>query len=849
MSGGSPVSRFHEIDALLQSALDMDAEERKVLIERVGREQPEIASHLRAMLACVDAVDDPLDALLDQHLWAELADDPAAGQCFGSWRARGTIAHGGMARVLFAERATGGFEQFAAIKCLWPGLASPELIARFEQERQILARLDDPRIARLLDGGVRADGMPWLALEYVSGRSIDEHCNSCCLSIDERIGLWDEVAIAVASAHQRLIVHRDLKPSNVLVNEQGAIKLLDFGIAKLLDAEGFPAAAPPTRIEARALTREYASPEQLRGDAITTASDVYQLGVLLFELVCGVRPFVDTRRCHAEDEALSLSAAIGQDNEADAHAAQRATTSARLRRCLRGDFDAILQRALAVSPAARYGSVDAMREDVDRWQRGVPVRARRIGRLRRSGKWLRRHALLSVGIVCVLGLTLAYAISTLRQAQALAREAGINRTVRDYLVGWFQAADPGGTQGQDPRASEMLVDGLARVRRDVTIHPELKAEMLNIIGEIHLARGEMAQAEPILLEANALYRQLPSDEDRLRGSSSSSLALLLHYSGRYAESATMYRQALDERIASVGSKSYWTIVTRQGYADVLHSLGRYREAIVQLEHALEDAQETLGESDALVAVLESSIANVDRDFGRQRESAERYAKALVVQMAAHGETHPNTASSRLGLGRLLLDQGNYGDAAGQINAAFVTFQKTRGMTTPSTAYCERVVAQLLEANGDLESAASRLQRLERSMREQLPPGHIITAYLQIDLGFVELERGNDGLAAEWFAQAERIFNAIQPEGHPRRIEILLGQGLLAARQSNSAKTQALLDAAWAQAVRQLDAEHPLFAAINLARGKSGNDSSRSPGLASLRVSRALASSAMPPATR
>jgi serine/threonine-protein kinase len=831
---------FAVLDGLLQHALDLDATQREAFIKRIEREQPEHAVHLRAMLSCADANIDPLDDLLDQRLWAELADDPAAGQCFGSWRARGTIAHGGMARVLYAERVEGGFEQFAAIKCLWPGLATPELIARFEQERQILARLDDPRIARLLDGGVRADGIPWLALEYVAGRALDVHCNDQRLSVDARIALWNEVALAVATAHRLLIVHRDLKPSNVLVNEHGAVKLLDFGIAKLLDSEGLASTQPPTKVEAQALTREYASPEQLRGDSITTVSDVYQLGLLLHALICGARAFRGDKRREPDDDAVAPSVALRHDKQAELHALQRASTAARLARRLRGDLDAIVQRALAPSPTDRYGSVDALREDLDRWRRGAPVRARRIGPLRRSGKWLRRHAWFAAGSAALVCLALAYAFTSYRQAQTIASEAAINRAVRDRLVDWFQAGDPGGGQDQDPRASELLASGLAQLRRDQATPPALRAEMLGIIGEIYLARGESARAEPVLVEASALYQQLPVQNKRQQGASTTSLATMLAFTSRYAEAETRYRQALAERMAAMGSRAHETLSTRLLYADLLHSRGRYDEAKAQVVRAMDDARKSLEESDPMLAMLQNKLANISRDKGNQSEAAALYAKALVFQLAAHGEFDPRTASSRLGLGRVLLDQGLLAEAATQIDKAFAVFQEVRGQTTPATAYCERIVAQLEEARGDLDAAARRLQRLNDQMKLQLSVNHIILGYLEIDLGYVELSRGNDAQAQEQFAQAKRIFDSVQPDGHPRHIEILLGQALLAQRSNDPANALRLLAAAHDQATRQLAPEHPMFVALGIAEGRATPDLTQPVGLNQLRVARAMA---------
>ena len=843
--------RFGELDALLRRALDLDAPARAAFLHDLERDRADQAQRLRGMLAAADtdAPDDPLTTVLDARVWAALADDPARGQLFGAWRALGTLAHGGMARVLLAERADGGYQQHAAIKSLWSGLATPDLVARFGQERQILAHLDDPRIARLLDGGVRDDGVPWLALEYVAGRPITAHCDALKLDLDARIALWDEVATAVASAHRHLIVHRDLKPANVLVSAEGAVKLLDFGIAKLLDAEGFPHAAPPTRFDGRALTREYASPEQLRGDPATTASDVYQLGLLLYELACGVAPFAahgigaaERERRVLEDEPPPPSQALRGGRDAEAHAQARASSVARLARRLRGDFDAIVLRSLAKRAHARYGSVDALREELRRWRQGLPVHARRSSRLRRAGKWLRRNALFA-GAMATLVLTLgAYALTSALQARAIERQSAINRGVRDYLVGWFQAADPGGTAGRDPRASEMIAGGLERARRDLGAHPGLKAQILGIVGEVYIARGEYALAEPVLREAHALERDASAIDPAYRGASGASLAALMHYTGRYAEAEPLMRRALAERIAALGEDGFWALVTRQQLADVLHSRGRYDEASAELERALAGARATVGAGDPLVMNLERNLADLHRDAGRGERARELYVHALAGQRGAHGELHPNTAATRIGLGRLLLELGEVDAAAAQIEPAMAAYRLVKGESAPATLYFERAATQLVEARGELARARSELQRLDEAMRGWgMPPAHIVFGYVALDAGYVELALGESERARGQFSQARRVFDAIQPSGHPRRVEIGLGEALAARTAGDIEGSTLMLDEAEADARRVLAPTHPLFAAFAAARGTPVPGAPV--GLALLRVQRALAAAA------
>ncbi|MGA9333878.1 MAG: serine/threonine-protein kinase [Rudaea sp.] len=826
------------LDAALNLLLDVDPAEQAMRIECDFADRPELAGHLRELLAHASG-----PGLLDRI--ESLAGDAAgSGAAFGintpvslgDWRLTERVGRGGMAEVWLGERTHDGVMQRAALKLMTAGLSDPELRRRFAREREILARLSDARIARYYDGGISAEGRPWLAMEYVDGEPIDRWCARHALGLRARVKLLSEVIAAVAHAHRTLIVHRDIKPSNVLVSAEGQVKLLDFGIAKQIAEEGGDGNA--TQTSARVLTLHYSSPEQLRGEPVSTATDVFLLGLLLFELICGERPFAGYENNRKALEHAICEIDPPRPSEILARRRKAGDDVPIAPREVSGDLDAIVQHALEKLPMRRYGSVDAFREDLLRWQQGSPIRARRIGAVRRCGKWLARHRVLSIAACIALIAGIAYSVTAHMQARAIQREASINRAVRNYLIDWFQAARPGSKSGGDLRASEMLADGLAKARRELSGEPGLQAEILSTIGEIYMARGEYAHAEPVLRDANDLYSALPELDARHRGANTTRLATLMHYTGRYAEAESMFRQALRQQIASLGSKAFSTLVTRQHLADLLHSRGRYADAIAEYARALADARATLGEAAGLTAALETGLADVDRDSGRLHEANALFHHALSTQRQLYGETSAITAATHLSLGRLLLVQGRIDQAAMQIEPGFRAFAPIKGATRPATAYWERYVAELEEMRGDLDGAAARLSRLTAEMRSQLPPGHLMFGYYTLDAGYVALAQGKLDEAQRQFEASRHIFDGIQPAGHPRRIEVWLGESLVARRRGDVPAARRLLAAARAQAQDQLAPGHPLFAALAAADGAPAKVH-KPYGLAMLRVLRAL----------
>ncbi len=433
MSGKpSPLERFRETDPLLARVLEQAEVDRDAAVAAIGADNPELGRAVEELRYLAEQQDWLLveGGALAGELGEALAEEPedsAPGRRVGPWRIVRELGRGGMAVVYLAERADGSYKQRVALKLLRVGDDAADLVRRFERERQILASLKHPHIAGLIDGGLTENGQPWFSMEYVEGERIDRFCDRQRLTVEQRLRLFIQVAGAVRAAHRALVVHRDLKPSNILVTEEGEPRLLDFGIAKPLDPQGDEAAVTRT---VPMLTPEYASPEQVRGIQVTTASDVYQLGLLLFELLTGERAQHVDGRSAAELERVVLEQSVpppsivaGTGDAAATRADARRTTPSALARLLRGDLDAIVLQALRKEPERRYASVADFIDDLERQSAGRPIQARPDSWHYRAGRFLTRHRRAISGGVVGAALLAALAVGMLELARPDSRRA------------------------------------------------------------------------------------------------------------------------------------------------------------------------------------------------------------------------------------------------------------------------------------------------------------------------------------------------------------------------------------------------------------------------------------------
>ena len=503
--------RWHAVSPLLEEALELSEEQRGHWLAELRQRDASLADDVEALFSARRLAS--RESFLAGTAPVEPGSGSLAGQTFGAYTLASEIGQGGMGTVWLARRSDGRFEGLAAVKLLNASLIGRAGEARFRREGSILARLAHPHIARLLDGGVSPSGQPYLVLEYVEGEPIDRYCDQHRLGVDDRVALFLDVLEAVAHAHANLIVHRDIKPSNVLVDRKGQVKLLDFGIAKLLEGEGETGAATALTQEAgHALTPHFAAPEQITAGAVTTVTDVHALGTLLYMLLTGRHPAgpqtssaVEIARAILEKDPPRASEAVGRPADDDAKAASAARGGATrdgLRRQLRGDLDTILGKALRKEPSGRYPSVGALGDDLRRYLQHEPVLARPASWTYRAAKFVRRNRVGVAAAAIVAVAAAAGAAAILSQAREAARQRDLARAqlgrataVNEFLGFLITDATP---SGKKVSASDLFAQGERLVEKQFSDNPTLRAEMLLMIGDRYLSAESWDKAVSVL---------------------------------------------------------------------------------------------------------------------------------------------------------------------------------------------------------------------------------------------------------------------------------------------------------------------------------------------------------------
>jgi eukaryotic-like serine/threonine-protein kinase len=744
----------------------------------------------------------------------------------GPYRVLRTLGVGGMGEVFLAERADAQFEQLVAIKVVHGG--SRDLQSRFKSERQILAQLDHPNIAHLLDGGAQPDGTAYIVMEYVEGIPIDAYCDKNRLDIAARLRLFQTVCAAVHYAHQNLIVHRDLKPTNILVTASGVLKLLDFGIAKLLDERqaGHHTLAV-THENLRVMTPDHASPEQVRGQAITTSSDVYVLGVLLYKLLAGTGPFVitsirfaDIEHAICEKEALPPSQAVSSVELKDTLgvADARNSTVNRLRRALKGDLDNIVFMAMRKEPERRYASSQQLASDIQRYLDGKPVIARRDTMSYRCTKFVRRHWLPVAAGASTIILIVAFATNTYLQSLRMAaerdrvaeqreraeRERSRAEEVSSFLVNLFKLSDPEENRGNQVTARELLDLSAKQLRAGLQDQPTTKAALLSTVGAVYDSLGQYQQALPLLAESLKLQGQtndkerfetlleigrahigtgdLPGAEAPLQeamhlsqsnfgatsvesGQALWSLGMLRYQLGLLGESKRLYIRSLSILETSAALQTDVAAVL-DDLAKVYAREQQWTLAKQTYERALEIYRRVLGDEHPRVAMRLNNLALVAENMGELPRAESLFQESIRLHERAYGQDHPETAAVKGNYGSLLEREGRLPEAEPLLRSALNVNLALYGPNNYNVGYARVSLAMLLQDQKNFGGAEAQFRQALAVYDKALPVDHPYRASALMHFAhlLVDLGKASEGLSMS--EQSLQILSATAPASNP-----------------------------------------------------------------------------------
>lgn len=805
------------IEAVFEEALDLPPDRRSGwLAARCGADVT-LRQEVEAMLSAFERPDGLLDngAAPFAPLAAMLSPDLHGQQTIGPYRIIRELGRGGMGVVYLADRNDGHYQHRVAIKLLSGGHAAGELYRRFLAERQILASLSHPNIAQLLDGGITESGVPYLVIEYVDGSPITTYCQQQQTGIERRLELFRAACAAIHHAHANLVLHLDVKPANILVTRDGQVKLLDFGIAKLLAP--FPASDgnPLTRTAARPMTPAYASPEQAWGGALSTASDVYALGLVLYELLSGSRPY------DVEGQSLAQAASIIAEQEPP----RPSTHESPFSRALRGDLDAIVMMALRKEPERRYGSADLFSEDIGRYLDGQPVLAHKGTSVYRLRKLVRRHRVAAGGILLGVGALLGGVGAAMWQARAARREqmratsaTAEAQEVTRFLVGMF---GPGQLVANGARSQvsveELVRDGEARAEA-LSDRPLVQARMFVALAQIHRNLGHLASADTFATRALRVWTAALGPNDARVADAMIGVAEIRRMTGAYRSADSLVGAATAVRRAQLGNTHpdvASALLLRSMLAVYLNDLDR---SIALTQEAIAIRRATTGGDSALVEALHSLASTLWRK-GRNDESIAAYREATALALRTFREPHAMRVSMQLRLAeRLSLMPGQRSEAERVARAALAEARALSGEASPLTANALANVAGVLWLHGGRETELMFRQALE--IQHRLAPGLADEAMTM--LPFSEFLAGSHGSLDEAESMKRRALAMLTAQYGPNHSVVagaLLSLGDLLLQRGRFAEAESTYLAAIRTRTIALGAESYMVAytSLGLAR--------------------------------
>ncbi len=744
-------ARWERVQALFDAASDLPPAARRAYVTAHCEDDADLALEVLSLLEADAEHPDFLDGMaagLAEVVVDEEPTDPLIGQALDRYTVAERLAAGGMGAVYLAHRSDGVYREKVAIKVIRRGLDTEQLLQRFRAERQILARLRHPGIANLLDGGITPDGRPYLVMEYVDGRPLDRYCDEEDLTLTDRLQLFRTVCDVVQHAHRNLVVHRDLKPGNILVTDAGEIKLMDFGIAKWLtgDQDDAVGDAPDTMPGLQVMTPGWAAPEQIRGEPVTTATDVFGLGLVLYRLLTGGQAFGD-----ATSTAAELATATCEDDpRRPSKVAARAGTGL----APDADLDNICLKALRREPEHRYASPGHLAEDLARYLDGQPVLARPATLRYRTSKALRRHrrafTTAAVLLTLVLGLgafdnyRLAAERDRARRGEAKAAQ------VASFLSDLFAQADPEQSRGADITAREILAAGADRVATELADQPEIQAAMLDVLGGVH--RGL----------------------------------------GMFDEGRALFSRALEVKTAFYGEGHLEVAASAHGLGDVELQVGHFALADSLLRVAQKIRTTELGPRDPSVAPVLQSRGLVALRQGRNDDSEALYREALAIYRSHRPASDPGYAICLNDLALLMLDLGRRDEAEPMLREALALQERLLGPDHPERANTLFNLSLLLQERGDHEAAEPVLRQVLALDRQHYDDDHPNLAYSLTNLAHSLQFTGHFEEAGRYFEEAHAIRKALLAPGHPDVIKSLGAVGLNHSRMGNYTAAEPVL---------------------------------------------------------